>query len=65
MSRFFFILLYILLLLELKNRSLYQGLRYRGSTVNIHFHIKSIFAGIRIFRHLNLLLVSFDPISDV
>ena len=41
-----------------KNSSLDRGLRYRGSTV-----INSIFVGIRIFQHLNLLLVCFDPIS--
>ena len=41
-----------------KNSSLDRGLRYRGSTV-----INSIFVGIRIFQHLNLLLVRFDPIS--
>ena len=46
-----------------KNSSLDRGqLRYRGSTV-INFHISSIFVGIRIFQHLNLLLVHFDPIS--
>ena len=30
---------------------------------NIHFHKNSIFVGIRIFQHLNLLVVRFDPIS--
>ena len=45
-----------------KNSSLDRGLRYRGSTL-INFHISSIFVGIRIFQHLNLLLVHFDPIS--
>ena len=33
-----------------KNSSLDRGLRYGG---NIHFHINSIFVGIRIFQHLN------------
>ena len=28
------------------------------------YSVQSIFAGIRIFQHLNLLLVRFDPISD-
>ena len=46
-----------------KNSSLDRGqLRYRGSTV-INFHRSSIFVGIRIFQHLNLLLVHFDAIS--
>ena len=30
---------------------------------NIHFHKNSIFVGIRIFQHLTLLLVRFEPIS--
>ena len=29
----------------------------------MHFYMNSIFVGIRIFQHLNLLLVRFDPIS--
>ena len=60
--RFCFILPYILLLLGLKNSSLYQGLRYievlliyQGSTV--------IYIFARIFQHLNVLLVYFDPKS--
>ena len=32
---------------------------------NIHYvHINSIFVGIRLFQHLNLSLVHFDPRSD-
>ena len=31
----------------------------------MHFHINGIFIGIRIFQHLNLLLVRFDPISRI
>jgi len=40
---------------------------YWGPTVIYIFMdtVQSIVAGIRIFQHLNLLLVRFDPISDV
>ena len=64
---FFFILPYIAPLLGLKNSSLSRGLRYievRYIEVPLYtFSLKSIFAGIRIFQQLNLLLVRrFDPI---
>ena len=62
-SRFFFILPWFYYYWnKKKNSSLDRGLRYRGSTL-INFHISSIFVGIRIFQHLNSLLVHFDPIS--
>ena len=46
-----------------KKSSFDQRLRHRGSTVRyIFIYLNSIFAGIRIFQHLNLSLVRFDPI---
>ena len=63
LCRVFFVLLYILLLLEFTS-SLDRGPRYRGSTIRyIFIYLNSIFLGIRIFQDLNLLLVRFDPIS--
>ena len=45
-----------------QNSSLDRGLSYTFQC-NVHFHKNSIFVGIKIFQHLNLLLICFDPIS--
>ena len=45
-----------------KKKLLDRGLPYRGSTVTyIFIYLNSIFVGIRIVQHLNLLLVRIDP----
>ena len=49
---------------EENKSSLDRGFRYRRSSVRyIFIYLNSIFVGKRIFQHLNLLLVRFDPIS--
>ena len=63
MEVLFHIALYVTITGVQKKSSFDQRLRHRGSTVRyIFIYLNSIFAGIRIFQHLNLSLVRFDPI---